>query len=208
MIRNKIQNIKVAIIVANESSDIEVIAPYDLWKRAGLIVDAISIEKKNTLHLQSGLKISCNESIEKSNLDKYKAIYLPGGKGYNKLIDEKSGRLSKKLVKFSDKKNNKWLFTASTGAIVLIKTNAIKDQKLTINAEYENEIGDYFLDADILIDKNYISTKGSFNIFAFSLIVIEKLVSKSIANLIANDIAYKKGSEKIISDEIKQVIEE
>ena len=94
--------IKIAIMVAQESEDMEVIVPYDLWKRAGISVEKISVEKKNTITLQSGTKIYCEEILEKTNLDRFTAIYLPGGRGHEKCLAEQfCNKLHEKLVKFA-----------------------------------------------------------------------------------------------------------
>ena len=74
--------VRVAVIVANKSEDIETIVPVDIWRRAGIIVKLISIEKKKSLILSNGMKISCDDILAKENLSKYNAIYLPGGLGH------------------------------------------------------------------------------------------------------------------------------
>lgn len=189
MVKKKVVNIRIAIIVANEAEDVEVVIPYDLWKRAGFIVDTISIEKKNTLFLQSGIKISCDESLESTNIDKYNAIYLPGGRGYLKLIDERSGKLSKKLIRFANDPK-KWLFCAGMGTIVLVRTNAIFNQKITTLPGYEEQVEGFYQASNVLINKNFISTKGGFYTFQFALVVIKSLLDQKIAQSIADSILY------------------
>lgn len=192
MIKNKVSNIRIAIIVTAENEDIELIVPHDLWKRAGLIVDTISIEKKNTLFLESGIKISCNDSIEKTNINKYNAIYLPGGSGSGRYFSDKSDRLAKKLVQFATDEK-KWLFAGNEATLAIIKNNAIIDQKLTTIPEAEELLGSHFIDQDIVLDKNFITFRGIANVFKFSLLVIDTLLKdKKITSNVEKDIMYKK----------------
>lgn len=184
--------IKIAIMVAQESEDIEVITPYDLWKRAGISVEKISVEKKNTITLQSGTKIYCEEVLDKTNLDRFNAIYLPGGRGHEKFLDEKfSKKLQEKLIKFvSDDK--KWVFAMCAAPSVLIKLNAVQTQKMTAYPGYDKMLGSNFLNEDIVCDKNIITARSAFFAIDFALLVIEKLISKQVASNVANAILYKK----------------
>lgn len=72
---------KIAIIVGNNMNDYDVFVPLDLWTKAGLIVNLISIEKKNSVALESGFKVSCSTTIDKVNLLQFNSIYIPGGIG-------------------------------------------------------------------------------------------------------------------------------
>jgi putative intracellular protease/amidase len=79
-----------------------------------LIVKLISIEKKKNVILSHGTKISCDEVLNKENLSKYNAIYLPGGLGCTRFSKEFSPR----LVAFGQKeyKNPKIFFMAICAA--------------------------------------------------------------------------------------------
>lgn len=191
---NKSANLKVkiAIMVAQECEDMEVIIPYDLWKRAGISVEKISIEKKNTITLQSGTKIYCEETLEKTNLDRFSAIMIPGGRGHERFLEEKlCSRLHEKLRKFAvDEK--KWIFAICAGPSVLSRLEVIKDQKMTVYPGYEKYLLDSYENADVLCDKNIITAKSAAHAFDFSLLVIEKLISKQVALNVAKAILYKK----------------
>lgn len=192
MVSNLSSKVHIAIIVAKESEDIEVVVPYDLWKRAGISVEKISIEKKNTIVLQSGGKIYCEDILDKTNLDRFQAIYLPGGRGHVRFLDEKlCERLHNSLTKFvSDPK--KWILSICAAPTVLMDLNLITDQKLTVYPGFEEKIGKNFSNDDVVCDKNIITAKSPFFVFDFSLLVIEKLINKQVANNVASSILYKK----------------
>lgn len=184
--------IKIAIMVALESEDMEVIIPYDLWKRAGISVEKISVEKKNTIALQSGTKIYCEETLDKTNLDRFSAIFLPGGKGHEKFLDEKfCKKLHEKLFKFATD-DKKWIFAICAAPSVLPRLGIPTTAKMTAYPGFEKYLGENFLNEDIVIDKNIITAKSAFFAIDFSLLVIEKLISKQVASNVAKSILYKK----------------
>jgi putative intracellular protease/amidase len=108
--------LKIAIMVANGTEDIELVVPLDIWRRAGLSVKLLSIEKKKNVLLAHGTKVSCDEILSKENLSKYNAFFLPGGKGCERFNKE----LAPKLVTFAQKeyKNTKFTFMAICAAPV------------------------------------------------------------------------------------------
>lgn len=190
-VKNKISKIKIAVILANESEDMEVIIPIDIWRRAGLVIELVSVEKKNTIILQSGTKIYCNEQIDKTNLDQFKAIYLPGGRGHVKFKDPKScEKLIKTLKKFAlDEK--KWIFALCAAPSILGELELLKNEKVTTYPGFENSLGKNYVDKDLVVDGNFITAKSPSLAFDLAFAVIENFLGKEIALNVANDILYK-----------------
>lgn len=190
MLPKKISNIRIAIMVANECEDVEIVAPYDLWKRAGLIIELVSVEKKNTIILQSGAKIYCNGILERTNLDQFNAIYLPGGKGHTKFKEEKyCEKLIKTLKKFAFEKN-KWLFAMCAAPSILGELDLLGDSKATAYPGFEKSLGDNFEDKPVVASGNIITGKSLSSSIDFALTVIEKLIDKKTANKVAKEILY------------------
>ncbi|MDE5545438.1 MAG: DJ-1/PfpI family protein [Malacoplasma sp.] len=192
MIKNKVSNIRIAIICSSESEDMDVVIPYDIWKRAGIIAETISNEKKNSIFLQCGTKITCNEQIDKVNLDKFNAIYLPGGKGYERLLTNKNDKVLNKIIKFSSEEEKKWVFASGEASVFLHDIDALKDKKVTVYPGYEDRIGKNFSNENIVVSKNIITFKSAFYAFDFALMIVEKFLGKQIATNVAQDILYSK----------------
>ena len=194
----KVSNIRIAIICCSESEDLDVVIPYDIWRRSGIIVDTISSEKKKSIFLQCGTKITCSEQIDIVNLDQYNAIYIPGGKGYERLFDEKNDRVTKKVIKFSADEEKKWVFASAEASLYLKKINVLGTKKVTTYPGYEKEIGDNYSSENIVVSKNFITFKSAFFAFDFALLVVEKLLNKQIATNVAHDLLYIKNNINII----------
>ncbi|WP_412032473.1 DJ-1/PfpI family protein [Malacoplasma muris] len=188
-----VSNVRIAIMVANESEDIEVLAPYDLWRRAGLIVELVSVEKKNTIILQSGAKMYCNSIIERTNLDQFHAIYLPGGRGHTKFLEEKysSDKLIKTLRKFANEQN-KWLLAMCASPSILGILSVLGNSKATAYPGFEKSLGKNYVDEGVVASGNVITGKSVAYAIEFSLLVIEKLLDKKTRNSVAKEILYVK----------------
>ncbi|BAC43860.1 DJ-1 family protein [Malacoplasma penetrans] len=192
MIKHKVSNIRIAIMCSIESNDMDIVIPYDIWTRAGIIVETVSNEKKKSIFLQSGTKITCSEEIEKVNLDKFNALYIPGGKGCQRLLTDRNERVINKIVKFAGDEGKKWLFTAGAASTVLAELGVLGNKKITTAPGFEEKLGKNYSDNNIVVDKNFVSFKSPFHAFEFALLIVEKLLNKQIATNIANDILYTK----------------
>lgn len=140
---------KIAIIVGNNMNDYDVFVPLDLWTKAGLIVNLISIEKKNSISLESGFKISCSTTIDKVNLLQFHGIYIPGGLGVEnfsyKSWPQKDNEILKKFInslsKIIENTENKYLLLTEESSLVLNELEVLVDfNKNTIFNEEKEAI--------------------------------------------------------------------
>lgn len=188
--------IRIAVIACNEIEDIELIAPIDLWRRAGFRVDAISLEKKNSIILNSGIKISCDNVIEKTNLDQYNAIYLPGGSGHKKYFienwpprnNEGIIRLHKYLNKFRDEK--KYILAMCAAPSLLGSLGMLKGVKTTCYPGYEATFKDTYVDVPCIMDQFIITGRSPSAAFDFSYLVMEVLGGKKLVDKIKKETIY------------------
>lgn len=191
--------IKVAVIACHETEDIELIVPVDVWRRAGMRVDIISLDKKNSVIFQSGTKFSCNSIIEKTNFAQYHALYLPGGNGSKKYFLENwtpknisvIQRLHKAIEQFI--KNDSKYVLAMDEAPKILKTLDLLNPKVKVsaNSSLKNELKNYYVDDNVTISKNIITAKKVGDSFEFAFKVIEELLDKKIATEVKNSIFIK-----------------
>lgn len=179
----------IAIIVANQCEEMEVIIPADIWRRAGISVQIISIEKKKSLIMQNGVHISCDDILAKENLSKYSAIYLPGGKGCSSFLDPvQCTKLVSHLRKVA---NSKVIIMANCAAPTVLNQLGIIDKvKVTCYPGYEAGLKHHVKD-DVVIDKNFITSKAAGTTIDFALTVIKKFISPAKSKEVAKQICYK-----------------
>ncbi|MGL5591379.1 MAG: DJ-1/PfpI family protein [Mycoplasmoidaceae bacterium] len=187
------KRVKIAIMLATASEDIEVIVPADLWRRSGMIVELVSIEKKNTIVLQSGTKISCNSTIDKTNLSQYTAIYMPGGEGHLKYLDPKANpKLKKNLEKDFLNHKDKYIISMCATPSVLIEWDLIKTRKFTCYPGYGDKLKKNYVDKPVHVDGTLITGRSPGSVFEFSLKVIETLINEEARKKLEKEIIYKK----------------
>lgn len=188
--------IRIAVIACNETEDIELITPVDIWRRAGLRVDTISLEKKNSILLSSGVKISCDGIIETTNLDQYNAIYLPGGSGHKKYFvenwppknNEGVVKLQKHLLKFNE--NKKGIYAMCAAPSVLGYLGILDGVKATCYPGFEETFKKTYVNEPICIDKHIITGRSPAASFDFSFAVMEKLLGKDAVAKIKKEIIF------------------
>lgn len=179
---------KIAVLIANGSEDIEVVVPVDLWRRAGLRVDLISVEKKKICILSNGNKISADNIVSKVNLSQYNALYIPGGPGHERIKIEK--KVVSTLPKFfSDPK--KYLLSACAATSIYGEMGFLDKVKATGYPGTEKSYSKNFTNEPATSDKNFITGKSPGTIFDFSLLAIEKFIGKKERNSLEKEIHYK-----------------
>lgn len=184
--------LRIAILVANKSEDIEVVVPADLWRRAGMIVRLISIEKKKNVILSTGTKISCDSTINEENLSKYNAIYLPGGDGYKFFNDDYSPKLILGLRK-AFQANKAKLISICASPTIFATLGFLNDKKATCYPTMRDLLKNSYIDKNIVIDGNIITANGPATAFELGIKIIEILLNKEKAESISEETLYKLG---------------
>ena len=185
--------VRIAVLVANKSEDIEVLAPIDIWRRSGFYVKMISVEKKKNIFLAHGNKISCDDLLSNENLSKYNAIYLPGGPGFQKFNDVDAPRLIHFLQKFGNSPKI-WFIACCAATIIYGSLGMLEKAKATCypNCGYENSFKkNYVKDKAVVVDKNFITANGPAAAIEFALTAVAHLGSRAKAEEIAKAILYK-----------------
>lgn len=170
---------KIAVILSNSLNDYEIIIPVYLWKKMNLVVDLISIEKKNGVLLQSGHKLSCTELLNSVNLSQYDAVYIPGGEGVSNFTYEtwpiKQPEIIQRAVSNLEKmisSKTKYLFFTHESINILNSLNLIPDN--TIQKELEK-----IKEKEYIVNFNNIYvTKGYLAMNDFAILVGKLLSTK------------------------------
>lgn len=187
--------VRIAIISCNEIEEMELVVPLDIWRRAGFRVDVISLEKKNTIVLQNGLKVSSDTTIDKANINQYNAIYLPGGKGHRKYFvdawpaknNDNVLKLQKFLMKFAETKG-KYIFAMCAAPKILNELGLLSKNKYTCYPGFEKGNEKNYTKANICVDNEFITGRAPGAVLEFSYAVIEELDGKDKVEKVRNEI--------------------
>lgn len=183
---------RIAIMVTNGTEDIELIVPTDIWRRAGIIVKLISIEKKKNVILSNGVKVSCDDIIAKENLNKYNAIYLPGGPGYKFFNDQ----YAPKLVTFIKKnyRNKNLTFMAMCASTTVFADWGVLDPTVKVTCYpgmEKDKLEKNYVKQDVVFSKNFITATGPGVAKEFAFKVAEHFTSPQKAKDVAKQMLYR-----------------
>lgn len=183
---------KIGIVLANELRDVDLFIPLSLWRKAKIMVDLISLEKKNSVMMESGTKVSCNTTFDVTNMSQYNALYFPGGIGIERFYPENwpvkdpNGpiKLFKTLESFRLDKSKYILVTANSSRI-------IHSNKLLGNSVVAGFSNDYVrndVQEKIVNSHNLVSVIGYYALTDFALYVIEILQGSDVKDNILQDL--------------------
>lgn len=186
---------KIGIILANEMRDVDLFIPLGIWRKAKISVDLISIEKKNSIMMESGVKVGCNATFDVVNTSQYNALYFPGGIGVERLfsvnwpVKNSIGptKLFKSLETFRLEKNKLILVTASSSRIIYQNQLLGNSRVAGFDKNYKriDEIQE-----EIVINHNLISVLGYYQLTEFALQVVEILQGNDVRNRIEELLEY------------------
>jgi len=169
---------KAMIILADGFEEVEAITPIDVLRRAGVDVTVVGM-LGNYVTGAHGLKVSVDKRLidVESDLDNYDALILPGGyPGYENLMKSQS------VLKITDRfgKSGKIVAAICGAPLILARLGLLKDRKATAYPGFEKQF-DRPRDDPVVVDGNYITSRGPGTAMAFALKIVEVLLGREKA---------------------------
>ena len=180
---------KVLVFLVNGFEEIEAMAPIDLLRRAGIVVDTVSINEDKKVISSRKITVLTDRTINEINFESYEMIVLPGGPGTGNYM--KSEKLQEKLKEFSI---NRKLGAICAAPTILSALGILKGKQAICFPECEPDIekdGAIIVNQDVVKDDNIITSRGAGTAIDFSLALIEELLGKNKSEEIRKQILYK-----------------
>ncbi|MBN1410583.1 MAG: DJ-1/PfpI family protein [Spirochaetales bacterium] len=172
---------KAGILLADGFEEVEAITPADFLNRAGVSVVTIGIGG-NEIKGSHGITIKTDTTIGRFSQD-LDCIIIPGGMPGAKNVAASAEAL--KLVNKTFKDGKLVAAICAAPAVVLTKTDIIKNKKVTSFPGYEKNFPDStYLEDRVVVDGNLITSRGAGTAAEFALKIIENLVSGEKADKI------------------------
>ena len=182
-------NKKVLIFLVDGFEEIEAMAPIDLLRRAGIIVDTVSINEDNQVTSSRKIRVLTDKTIDEINFENYEMIVLPGGPGTENYM--KSEKLLEKLKEFSI---NRKLGAICAAPTILSALGILNGKQAICFPACEPDLikdGAIIVNQDVVKDNNIITSRGAGTAIDFSLALIEELLGKNKSHEIRKEILYK-----------------
>lgn len=162
---------RVAFLVTDGFEQVELTGPREALQNNGAVVDILS-DKEGTVrgwnHDKPADEFAVDATFENAHLDLYDALVLPGGVQNSDTIRLIPG--AQKLVK-SHQSANKPLAVICHGAWLLVSSGLAKGKRMTSYKTLQDDIrnaGDTWVDEEVVVDGNLISSRQPDDIPAFN----------------------------------------
>ncbi len=177
---------KVAFFVDNGFEELELVAPLDILRRAGLDVDLISANNQDAVTGSHNITLSVDKKInEIKDILVYDAIVVPGGMPGSENLKNNSTVVEFFKAMYNAKK----LVAAICAApIVLNAAGITNDKDITCYPSFEEQITykSYSKDLAVIKDSNVITAQGPAVALLFGYEIVEYLLGKEARNNVAN----------------------
>ena len=170
---------RVAVVLANGFEEIEAIIPINILRRGGVNVKVISLSDDKVVVGSKGFTFLVDGKISDYSSDNFDLIILPGGIfGATNLFESKD--LDRILIDMNLQGKLIAAICASP-AIVLAAKGLLGINKFTCYPGFENGITDgEFVDEDVVISNNFITSKGVGTAFKFAFALLEIVKGKRV----------------------------
>lgn len=166
---------KVLILVEADFQDMEAMYPYYRLKEAGFEVKVAGSSAK-VYKGKYGYPMETDGKIEDFNADDFDCIVIPGGWAPDYM------RRNKKMVDFVAKMNKEGKIIAAIchAPSLLVSANILKGKKMTCFSAIKDDVtnaGANFVDEEVIVDKNLITSRKPDDLPAFCREIIKALGS-------------------------------
>jgi protease I len=166
---------KIALVLGQGFEDSEFRVPYDRLRGAGYQVDIIGTKAGEELAGYKGKeKVRADRSIDEVRPEDYQALVIPGGQSPDHL------RADPRFVSFVKRfdATGRPLAAVCHGPQLLITAGLVRGRTLTAWKTVQEDlrqIGAQVVDEEVVIDRNWITSRQPSDLEAFSDAVIEAL---------------------------------
>jgi len=167
----------VAILVEDQYQVLEVWYPYLRLKEAGIQAIFVGTGSKDEYKSKEGYPVKADVSIQYVNADDYDGVIIPGG--YAPDILRRYDEVNKFVKDIFNKK--KVVAAICHGGWVLCSAGILKNKKATSFSAIKDDMinaGAKFLDKEVVVDGNLITSRKPDDLSAFCREIVKKLKRK------------------------------
>lgn len=180
---------KVLVIIANGTEELEAVSAIDIFRRAKYEVTVAGTE--TPVICSRATKIIPDTLIDRIDSQKlYDLIFLPGGSEGTKNLNSHP---KVEFILHNHKQNNKYIAAICAAPTILIEKGIInKNYLVTSHPSVAHRFSDYKYSENQFVFDNYILTsRGAGTSISFALGIVELLSGKELAEKIAREIVFQ-----------------
>jgi protease I len=165
----------IAVLITDMFEDVEYTKPADAFQKAGHHLIHVGLKEGATVtgkKEQTPVKI--DRSVANAAIKDFDALFIPGGYSPDRLrIDANAVRLAGDFLE-----SDKPVLAICHAAQLLITADVIRDRRVTGYKSIEQDIknaGAHFLDQEVVVDRNLVSSRNPGDIPMFIEACLDKL---------------------------------
>jgi protease I len=168
---------RIAVLITDMFQDVEYEKPADAFSSAGHELTHVGLRAGVQVHGEHGMTVGIDRSVHDVHASDFDALFIPGGYSPDKLrIDEDAVRLAQEFVR-----SGKPVFGICHAAQLLITARVLQGRRVTgwksIIQDIKNA-GAEFVDAEVVVDGNLVTSRKPEDIPAFSKAALDMLKSR------------------------------
>jgi len=168
---------KVAILVEDQYQVLEVWYPFLRLKEAGIETFFVGTGSKDEYKSKEGYPLKVDVAIQYAQPEEYDGVIIPGG--YAPDILRRYSEINKFVKDIFEQK--KVVAAICHGGWVLVSAGILKNRKATCFSAIKDDIinaGAEYLDKEVVVDGNLITSRNPYDLVAFCREIIKKLSAR------------------------------
>ncbi len=177
----------VYVLLADGFEELEALAPVDLLRRAGAVVETVAVGENKIVTGARGVPVVADISMGQINFSAMRMVVLPGGfPGYENLY--KSHKVCELLRRAAE--SEKEIAAVCGAPTVLGRLGLLRGRKATCYPGMESLLGCETLSQAVVEDGTLITSRGAGTSLDFALALVARVVSPEKAAEIRKSIVY------------------
>ena len=157
---------KIAVIITDMFQDVEYQKPAEAFRKAGHELVHVGLKEGSQVKGEHGALVKIEKAVHDVTADDFDALFIPGGYSPDKLrVDPDAVRFAKEFFTV-----NKPVLAICHAAQLLITAQVLKGRRVTgwmsIVQDIKNAGAEY-VDAEVVVDRNLVSSRKPDDIPAF-----------------------------------------
>ncbi len=167
---------RIAVLITDMFQDVEYARPAKAFLDAGHTLEHVGLAGKSEVIGEHGLRVRIDRTVADARVEDFDALFIPGGYSPDKLrIDPDAVRFARDFMT-----SKKPVFAICHAAQILITARVLTGRRVTgwpSVAEDIRNAGATYIDTEVVIDENLVSSRKPDDIPAFvkaALVMLEK----------------------------------
>lgn len=177
---------KVLCLMADGVEEMELVAPLDVLRRAGLRVDLIALQENSLVTSRGGMRFYSEKSLSEVNLNDYAMLLLPGGPAVTALRQQ--GVAAQCARDFAAE--GKWVAAICAAPLLLSDAGLLAGRRYTAHDSVWTDLTAALGNEAVVVDGKIITSRAAGTALEFGLMLVQVLCGMTVRQRVEREIMY------------------